>query len=160
MGFIDSYKRLEKLCGEIFDNDRRINEYIDEMKNTVDGSTYVREWDKDLESLKYYRMVRNKISHDPDCNEENMCKPEDALWLDNFYSRIMNQTDPLAMYRKAHISAAAPAKRRAKNISYEPSILSEPLQTNNRQTKSVWDYLGLIFIGTVLLAIILGFLSR
>lgn len=29
MGFIDSYKCLEKLCGEIFDNDRRISQEYD-----------------------------------------------------------------------------------------------------------------------------------
>ena len=32
---------------------------------------------------------------------QNMCDPSDALWLDDFYSRIMNQTDPLALYHKA-----------------------------------------------------------
>ena len=30
-----------------------------------------------------------------------MSEPCDAVWLDDFYSRIMNQTDPLALYSKA-----------------------------------------------------------
>ena len=30
-----------------------------------------------------------------------MCDPEDELWLDEFYSRIMNQTDPLSSYHQA-----------------------------------------------------------
>ena len=29
-----------------------------------------------------------------------MSSPEDTVWLDNFYNRIMNQTDPLALYYK------------------------------------------------------------
>ena len=101
MGFIDSYKHLEKLCGEVLNDDRRISAYIDEMLSTPRGSYYVRTWDEDLKNLKHYRWVRNQISHDPCCTEQNMCEPEDELWLDEFYSRIMNQTDPLALYHRA-----------------------------------------------------------
>lgn len=104
MGFIDSYKRLKKLCGEILNDERKVSAYIDEMKNTPRGSYLVTGWDADLKKLKHYRWVRNQIVHEPGCTEENMCRPEDALWLDNFYSRIMNQSDPLALYYKAAAS--------------------------------------------------------
>ncbi len=105
MGFIDSYKHLEKLCGEILNDERRISAYIDEMINISDGKFYVHTWDDDLKKLKHYRWVRNKISHEPDCNETNMCDFEDEIWLDNFYQRIMNQTDPLTLYAKKHQNA-------------------------------------------------------
>ena len=101
MGFIDSYKHLEKLCGEVLNDDRRISAYIDEMTNTPRGSYYVRTWNEDLKKLKHYRWVRNQISHEPDCTEQNMCKAEDEIWLDEFYSKIMNQTDPLTLYHRA-----------------------------------------------------------
>ena len=101
MGFIDSYKHLEKLCGEVLNDDRRVSAYIDEMLSTPRGSYYVRTWDEDLKNLKHYRWVRNQISHEPGCTEQNMCDPEDELWLDEFYSRIMNQTDPLSLYHQA-----------------------------------------------------------
>jgi hypothetical protein len=101
MGFIDSYKRLEKLCGEVLNDDRRISAYIDEMVNNPRGSYYVRTWNDDLKKLKHYRWVRNKITHEPGYNEDNMCEPSDTCWLDDFYLRIMNQNDPLTLYRKA-----------------------------------------------------------
>ena len=101
MGYIDSYKRLEKLCGDVLDNDRRVSAYIDEMIGIKNGSYYVETWEEDLRKLKHYRWVRNKISHEPNCTEENMCNPEDEKWINAFYSRIMNQTDPLSLYRKA-----------------------------------------------------------
>ena len=41
MGFIEPYKHLEKLCGEVLNDDRRISAYIDEMKNTPRGSYLV-----------------------------------------------------------------------------------------------------------------------
>ena len=101
MGFMEAYKRLEKLCGEVMDDDRRIGAYIEEMKNTPRGAFYVRGWDKDLNQLKHCCWVRNQIAHNPERSEDNMCDPEDTLWLSEFYARIMNQTDPLALYRKA-----------------------------------------------------------
>ena len=101
MSFIEAYKHLEKLCGEVLNDDRRISAYIDEMINKPRGQYIVSGWNEDLKKLKHYRWVRNKITHEPDCTEENMCEPNDTVWLQNFYSRIMNQTDPLTLYAKA-----------------------------------------------------------
>ena len=101
MSFISSYKRLEKLCGEVMDDRRCISAYIEEMERTPHGAFCVPSWNDDLKALKHYRRVRNQIAHEPDCDEDNMCDEDDVLWLDQFYSRIMNQTDPLTLYRKA-----------------------------------------------------------
>ena len=76
MGFIDSYKRLEKLCGEIMDDDRRVTAYIEEMENTSNGHRYVSSWYEDLTNLKNYRHIRNLIAHEPNYSEENMCTPD------------------------------------------------------------------------------------
>jgi hypothetical protein len=100
MGFIEAYKRLEKLCGEIMNNDRRISAYIDEMANAPRGAYLINGWEDDLKKLKHYRWIRNQIVHNPDCSEENMCDSNDTQWILNFYARIMNQTDPLALYHK------------------------------------------------------------
>lgn len=104
MGFIDSYKRLEKLCSEIYNDNHGVSSYIDEMTNMPIGARCVQGWDEDLKQLERYRWVRNQIVHDPGCTEENMCEYGDAQWLDNFRSRIMAANDPLALYRKARNS--------------------------------------------------------
>lgn len=101
MGFMSSYKHLEKLCGEVMNDERKVSAYIDEMVKTPQGAGRVAGWNEDLKRLKHYRWVRNQIVHEPDCTEENMCDPEDARWLEDFYDRIMEQEDPLALYRKA-----------------------------------------------------------
>jgi len=121
MGFMDSYKRLEKLCREVMDDDRRVSAYIDEMLNTPRGATLVKGWEEDLKQLKHYRWVRNKISHDPDCTEKNMCNASDVRWIDHFYTRIMKQTDPLALYQKA-MRRKRVANRKKKN-NPEPTRL-------------------------------------
>lgn len=99
--FMESYKRLEKLCGEMWQCDRPVLTYIEEMKRNPQGVKYVPGWEADRKRLDHYRWVRNKITHDPNCTEENMCSAEDAVWLEDFYARIMRQEDPLALYRKA-----------------------------------------------------------
>lgn len=101
MNFIDSYKKLEKLCNEMYVDNHGISLYIDEMINTPLGSCYVKSWNEDLKQLKHYRWVRNQIVHEPGCTEANMCSHGDIQWINNFYSRMMSISDPLALYRKA-----------------------------------------------------------
>lgn len=124
MSFIDSYKRLEKLCSEIYDDNHGISSYLDEMINNPIGSRCVRGWDEDLKQLKHYRRVRNQIVHEPGCTEENMCDPDDAQWLDNFYSRIMSVSDPLALYRKARSTQTVPKPKQT--YSFEPTNYTCP----------------------------------
>lgn len=128
MSFIESYKHLEKICGEILNDDRRISAYIDEMLNTPRGSYLVSGWNNDLKQLKHYRWVRNQISHEPNCTEENMCEPSDTAWLNNFYLRIMNQTDPLALYNKA--AKPRPTQKPIQRYTYYQTT------TNNTATAS------------------------
>ena len=101
MGFIESYKHLEKLCGDMLQTQHGISVYIDDIGNTPKGSYLAQGWDEDFKRLKHYRWIRNKIAHEPNCTKENMCEYGDAQWIDDFYDKIMNQSDPLAMYRKA-----------------------------------------------------------
>lgn len=126
MGFIDEYKRLEKLCGEMFGNMHGVTAYIEEMQNTSRGAARVCGWEDDLRQLKHYRWVRNKIAHDPDCDEENMCSAEDVQWIAEFHTRIMEQNDPLALYRRA----SRPSKSDAPSYEWEeeryPSVFGAP----------------------------------
>lgn len=123
MSFIDSYKRLEKLCSEMYGDNHGVSTYIDEMLSKPVGSRYVSGWDEDLKQLKHYRWVRNQIVHEPGCTEENMCEYGDVQWLDNFYSRIMSTNDPLALYRKArspHVSQKPKQTYSPEPTSYTP----------------------------------------
>ena len=133
MGFIDSYKHLEKLCGEILNDEKKVTAYIDEMINTPRGSYVVRGWDQDLKNLKHYRWIRNQIVHEPGCSEENMCKPADVLWLDNFYLRIMNQNDPLALYRKAIAHYSDQKPKSIGTDSPEVYVMHQKKTINNSQ---------------------------
>ena len=158
MSFIESYKHLDKICGEVLNDDRRISAYIDEMKNTPRGSYLIRGWDDDLKQLKHYRWIRNQIAHEPNCTEENMCEYGDAQWIDDFYDRIMNQSDPLAMYRKA--TRPQPVAKSAQN--HEPAQLQytyskQPSQPKHKSKKVVRWIVFSIIVAIVLLYLVLKY---
>ncbi len=113
MSFLESYKHLEKLCGEIMQDNRAVSAYIDAMERLNGSAYYIRGWNEDLKNLKHYRWVRNQITHEPNCTEKNMCYEKDTEWLNKFYERIMNQTDPLALYRKEKMTREAAIRRAA-----------------------------------------------
>ena len=153
MNFISSYKTLEKLCSDIYGDNHGISTYIDEMQNRPRGSYLVRGWDDDLKQLKHYRWVRNQIVHEPDCSEDNMCDVGDAEWIDTFYSRIMDQTDPLAMYRKATAPrpAAKPVQRKqtAQPQYTYPAPHYQPKKTSNKSIGWIVFIIIAVIIGLV-----------
>ena len=60
-------------------DERRVSAYIDEMTCHPFGSSLVAGWN----------------------NEESLCVPSDAVWIENFCTRILNLSDPLSLYRRA-----------------------------------------------------------
>ena len=141
MEFINSYKQLEKLCNEIYGDNHGISSYIDDMSKLTSASRYVSSWDNDLKQLKHYRWIRNQIVHEPNCTEENMCEYEDAKWLDNFHSRIMSGTDPLALYRKIRSSQVAQKPKQAKSTEY---VYTEYKRTPSKPTGCLTYLVGVL----------------
>lgn len=158
MSFIESYKHLDKICGEMFETQYGVSAYIEEMLNNPHGSFLVRGWENDLKQLKHYRWIRNQIVHEPDCYEQNMCESGDTEWLDDFYERIINQTDPLAMYRKA--TRPQPVAKSAQN--HEPAQLQytyskQPSKAKHKSKKVVRWIVFSIIVAIVLLCLVLKY---
>ena len=85
MEFMNAYKRLEKLCSDMYGTVHGISAYIDDMVNCPHGARIVPDWAHDLKQLKHYRWVRNQIVHEPDCTEEELCTPADTRLAGCFY---------------------------------------------------------------------------
>ena len=162
MGFLEEYKRLEKLCGDIMNDDRRVSAYIEEMLNTPRGRYRVRGWDEDLKQLKHCRWVRNQIVHNPDCKEENMCDAHDIQWIVEFRMRIMHQTDPLAEYRKATQPAPVPvAKKTGMQFSreYSQSGYNHFEPQEERNDRGVLKFAGVVAV-LLAMCVLFTLLSR
>lgn len=112
MSFMQSYKRLDNLCKDLFRSANGVTSYIEAMEKCPRGTKTVTQWQADYLQLKHYRHLRNRIAHENNADESLLCKKEDSRWIDQFYNRIINGRDPLTLYRKKPIS---PQKRKVSN---------------------------------------------
>ena len=159
MEFINSYKRLEKLCNEIYDSNHGISAYIDDMARLTSASFYVFNWNDDLKQLKHYRWLRNQIAHEPNCTEENMCEYGDTQWIDDFYDRIMSQSDPLAMYRKAtKPQPAAKPKQQSHSPQLQHTYPVQPIPSKKKVRKATGWIVLLIIAALIGLFFVLKYL--
>lgn len=151
MTFMNSYKALEKLCNDIYGENHGISIYIEEMTQLPSGSRYVFGWDKDLKQLKHYRWVRNKIVHEPNCQEEDMCNSEDVRWLDNFHRRIMNQTDPLALYYQATKAVRNKPSDTPQHTYYDAQPVSHSKKPKKMSVLGIFSVIALIILFFVII---------
>lgn len=158
MGFMNSYKRLDNLCRDM--NGKGVTGYIEDMESKFNTS-FIPGWNDDYHKLKNYRYIRNQIAHENYANENNMCSDSDTQWIENFYERILNRTDPLAVYHKALNPRPASRPTAPKSaasetaqssyesedaFSYKPTaskpIAPKPTQSRNADKKGVYIYKG------------------
>lgn len=126
MGFMTSYKRLDNLCKDM--NGIGVTGYIEDMEKLYNGSYLVAYWKEDYSKLKHYRHIRNQISHENYAEEDNMCSVEDTEWIENFYRRLLNQSDPIMLYKEATKPKPKPVNTKSEN--YEIRKTSEnPVHT-------------------------------
>lgn len=150
MSFLESYKRLDNLCKDVFRSEKGVTTYIESMENTS-YSFRPADFDSDYKNLHRYRHIRNQIAHDNYADESNMCDENDTLWIEQFYGRILNQTDPLSLQHKAmteYQKQASKAKRTQEPIKY-----SIENKTPHRGSRVVWVVIiiALILISALLL---------
>ena len=99
--FLEEYKQLDKLCGELYDGQPGVTSYINDMKSLDWNDTRnIPDWKSDLYELKRLRHIRNHLAHTEGAFDEKLCTNDDVNWVKDFRNRILKQTDPLATLRK------------------------------------------------------------
>ncbi len=89
MGFMDSYKRLDNLCKTFSCYPKGVSSYIEIMDRSFQSQHMCTGWSSDYDRLKKYHYIRNRIAHDNDVYENDLCNSSDIEWLENFCSRIL-----------------------------------------------------------------------
>lgn len=94
--FQEEYLRLDSLCRDFFGSYRGVSLYIEQMElvderewSKIDG------WENDLKALKRMRHIRNRLAHELDALDKRISSEKDISWMKDFYTRIMEETDPL-----------------------------------------------------------------
>ena len=92
--FFQEYKKVDKLLAEMYQEDKGVSNYIDELERTF----YQRH--PTAQTLKKLRHIRNQLAHDPYIDAA-ICTEAQIEWLKDFYQKLQNQQDPLSIYYKS-----------------------------------------------------------
>jgi len=98
--FMEAYKQLDKICREMYSNEKGLTTYINEMESQRNGALHISSWNTTLHKLKKYRHIRNAYVHEVGTSASEICTMDDINWLNAFYVDILQSRDPLAQYRK------------------------------------------------------------
>lgn len=158
--FFEQYKRLDKLCSEIYSERNGISEYITDMENQAElGRRYVSSWELDYKSLKHVRWVRNRLAHAVDSSR--ISESEDCDFVCDFYRRIMDSKDPLTLLRKTKEAEKRRVRRARRTIPTRQSAPSVTKQANTRREEPKTNYgLGVFIIAAAVLLLLYFLLCR
>jgi len=100
--FYEAYKQLDLLCKQALSSNSGVAEYIRQMEDTpCHALQNVQFWIEDLKQLKRMRRIRTELSQRPGSFEDALCTQEDIDWLNDFYIRLLNQTDPFSLLARS-----------------------------------------------------------
>lgn len=154
--FLETYKRFEALCGDLFSCRHGVSAYIVEMERTPDiWQCKVPGWKDDYYTLKHLRWLRNQLVHNPSAPG---CTDEDVRKLQTFHARILNRQDPLAvlhLLRSAEETHRPSEREKHPLHTTVPYHWSEAPQSETPNRKPVWPFVLLGAAALVLLAILL-----
>lgn len=132
--FFEAYKRLDRLCSDIYGCRNGVSQYIEDMERaSYQGRLAIPSWEQAYKMLKHLRWVRNQLAHDS--RQIQLCEECDIQNTNRFYDDIMSGRDPLTQLRKhqeAHL-AVKRAEHRTKFTS-APTVSDSPDSRPTRRT--------------------------
>ena len=154
--FFDEFKALDNLCrdiyGESIDKKLGVTLYLEDMdKKAYQGALKVSNWTSDYNHLKLARNIRNELAHSRNSMAVDICSEEDIDFVRSFRTRILNQTDPIAMLRK---NSSTP---RISSTS-KPKQQPQPTYNYNVPNKTPTGCFSIVAAFLVVVACVIAFL--
>lgn len=155
--FFEEYKRLDRLCSDIYSCPNGVSQYIVNMESKAAyGIIRIPSWESDFRMLKHVRWVRNRIAHELENGPTS--EISDLSFIQDFYDRILSGQDPLSLLRKAGSVSRKADKikeehfppQKPDKIEFSPQI-HEQKDTNSHAAL-------LIFFGVIFFALLAFFI--
>lgn len=138
--FQEEYKRLDRLCKDYLSSTEGVSEYIRQMESTPwSNRRYVFTWEDDYKQLKHVRWIRNQLAHEVGTLNSDLCTENDLDWVQSFYNRIINGSDPFSIIRKAREETLR-ANQRTQTRNATVSVKFNPTQSEQPK-RSLWNRL-------------------
>ena len=111
--FFEAYKRLDRLCSDIYGCRNGVSQYIEDMERvSYQGRLAIPSWEQAYRTLKHLRWVRNQLAHDSE--QLQLCEERDIQDTNSFYDDIVLGCDPLTQlrrYQEDHLTVKKSAQR-------------------------------------------------
>lgn len=155
--FLEAYKALDKLCGDMYHSKFGVTNYIDHMKEeTYNGGHSIAYWDFILDRLIHYRHIRNKLTHDVGSFETVSCSQSDINWILDFHESILKRTDPVSELLRKRVREKQAQKERERIVRKE-QIAEADMEMNPKTSK--FFKIILTALSLILLFIIINLLK-
>lgn len=124
IALFEAFKRLDGLCRDMYQSEKGVTEYINDMQARGGATFRIPHWTEDLDRLKRLRHIRNQLAHEISSFDEELCTEADVQWLKEFYQRVLDGKDPLSLLVKSeqernktgqHKNQKAPVQKKAKS---------------------------------------------
>ena len=97
--FFEAYKRLDRLCSDIYGCQNGVSQYIDDLEHTsYSDRLAVPTIEQTYRELKHLRWIRNQIAHDS--GQFPFSEEQDVRSVNDFFDAILKGNDPLTRLRK------------------------------------------------------------
>lgn len=150
--FFQKYKELDNLCKDLLHSEKGVSAYIESMELCGYLSRKVDGWNDDYKKLIKYRHMRNLIAHENNATEETLCSKSDEVWIDQFYERIINTNDPLALYRRLSMPSNQFSNEKKKRDIQEDSM--EELKINTVKRNKLANIVCILFVIIIVIYIL------
>ena len=90
LDYLESYKRLDQLCRDMFRSKDGVTEYINQMDRVISRINSKEDWRNFYSRLKYQRRLRNNLVHNTECSE---CTEEDIDEVEYFFELILSLSE-------------------------------------------------------------------
>ena len=153
LDYLDSYKRLDQLCRDMFRSKDGVTEYINQMDRVISRINSKQDWRDFYSRLKYQRRLRNNLVHNTGCSE---CTEEDIDEIEYFIELILKQEDPLAYIRRQQALTKKASIETNRYGSYHPieqtetSLFERRYRTNEKGIFGNFIYI-IIFVVIIVL---------
>ena len=149
--FFEEYKRLDRICSDMYSVSGGVSQYILDMENHFsEGTGVVDNWKQTYGELKHLRWVRNQIAHE--ASGGSISSDHDLMILQAITLNILQQEDPLALlHREQYRRCNQITQRRQKfetKLPVEGVDKTAPLSPKRRKT-CFWQVVILLVLSTV-----------
>ena len=136
--FFDLFTKVDQLCVDVYQNEHGLSDYVEDMRSiSVCSVEDIPDWEADLFQLIAMRNIRSSLINTPGAFSEDICSLEQLEWLEDFYQRVLDRKDPLALLEEYGYHAQDDSQNKRVEIVWEPEVEKGASSAHERHVNGI-----------------------